>query len=669
MSSAQQLPHEILENIFRLVVESLEKGQIEFRRPSSSRNHELLNFARVCQAWYLPACRVLYEKITRLHKVRMMRSFTLQRKNLGVFCKEIDLNDVHHVHEQFSTEQYQEFFSYLPNLQKVKVGKRNTYSDLTELARNVNQIKHLKELTLGPSNISERKFQVYRDCMFAFRETLQHIELPEPNAPVTANNGENIGPIYKFLPNFNRLTSLIIRNPKFKGSPTLSTFRIIHLCPNLVKLDWMSDLDEREADESHCELKHDKIEDLTISLPELNTQLLTGIATKMTKLKRLEVTQHLNLSNSSSQQVQALDQLHHWRTYYSSLKRVYFSIRYTLPSTIFNHWLYVDGLIGNNSSTPTHISLALTTSFHQIFPFKFMVDKGAESTSVHCTIDMNQLSATRVNNNVSDSFQPLLFPLDSSTSSSGNDRMVQTYDLHCTPQNNEDLQMLSDLRSSIFVLALQRFPNIRYFNMVFSTSVYNSYASSQIAAVSHETDYDKEHRSILPLMTKQRHPHPDPTNVLAYVILRGIPSPVEIATIMMLLPNTQYLTLVDSCKELDANYNVTLDLSGFHLKHLKLDLSTLAMHNSGKQTLVLQIEEEENNLKHYYKWKRETRKIKNWIFEPVAADFATKFGRFTSKNCHIVTIKLNRVELFVVSSKLDYRSYYYSQTCETVILQ
>lgn len=54
------------------------------------------------------------------------------------------------------------------------------------------------------------------------------------------------------------------------------------------------------------------------------------------------------------------------------------------------------------------------------------------------------------------------------------------------------------MQSSVFMLALHRFPNIRYFNMVSSASEYNTYSSFQVAAVSHEIDYDKEHWSIYP---------------------------------------------------------------------------------------------------------------------------------------------------------------------------
>lgn len=184
MLSVQQFPSELLENIFRKVI------------TTSNYKRDLFNCALVCQSWYSPACRVLYEKVVILNRSQMC--FDLQRNNLGIFCKVIELNDGRNLKKKPSSDQYDQLFSYLPNLERVIIGYRNTLNDLTHLNRNANQIKYLKDLTA--TKYTGDILQAYYNCAFTYKQALRHMKLDAPGDIIIASSGK-FGSIYTFLQN------------------------------------------------------------------------------------------------------------------------------------------------------------------------------------------------------------------------------------------------------------------------------------------------------------------------------------------------------------------------------------------------------------------------------------------------------------------------------------
>lgn len=274
MSSVQQL-HEILQNIFRIVAASNQK--------------HLYYCALVCQSWYLPACRVLYEKLVILSRSQMITCFRLQRNNLGGFCKVLELNNGSNLKKKLSREQYDLLFSYLPNIHTVTIGYRNTWNDLNHLNRNANQIKHLKYLTIAQH--TPEIIQAYYNCAFAHHQTLQHLELTRPSVFITTNSGKR-GHMYTILSDFTSLTSLHIKNQAEHnaGLQQLSMFHILRLCPNLFELIWENEFQEPEINENDYQLDHSNLKDLEIVLFELTEQHVDGMVKSVTKLERLGVS-------------------------------------------------------------------------------------------------------------------------------------------------------------------------------------------------------------------------------------------------------------------------------------------------------------------------------------------------------------------------------------------
>lgn len=637
MATIQQLPYEILVNIFRSVL------------GTSNRKRHLLHCAYVCHSWYLPVCHVLYEKITILSRARLMTCLGHQRTNLGTFCREIELNDGSYVKKPLSRGQYGLLFSYMPHLQKVKIGPGSVYTDLRQLARNVNPIiPHLKDFTIEPMIPSHDLTQDYYNCVSAHKQTIQHLKLIQPGHLITASDGRT-EQIYKFLSDFTSLTSLHIKIFPVRGLEQLSMFHVMHLCPNLIKFDWMNDFKEPDIDENNCQFNHSRLKDLNISAREINVQHSESIVKKLTGLKRLDVTVG-SPAYWISRKTYDLDQLHRWQSNFSRIEEFYFILYDKINSSITDYWLLIDGINSSNPSTSIHITTVVTFQNARLREAKVKLHKRAKCTSFYYEMDVNELILWGSDNS-SISLQSPLIPADINSKS-----MIQTYEVHCKPHNRDEEQLLYKLRPSMLPSALKSFPNIRYFNVI----IYSQFdpwlePKYQIAVVSSEIDFYNvcADKLTLPTMKISRNTH-DASKRLAYVTLKGIRSPEEFGMIINLLPNLQYLNLLESFIDLDDNFNVTLDLDTLRLKLFLFDLTTLASSYSGRRTIVLQIEEEEINRKHYYKWKRESKKFTEMTFLPISEDFLQKYGRFTSRYCNIVIIKTKKVEQMVVSSKSDY---------------
>lgn len=627
MSSAQLLPIEILENVFRLVLEP------------SNRKPYLLDCALVCQSWHLPACRIMYEKIAVFNRARMIHCFSLHRNNLGVFCREIELNDGRDLIFDLSCVQYDQLFSYLPNLQRVIVGNHNALMDLRHLVRNNTRIKHLKELTIAHTIYYPHLAQAYYNCVSAFKQTLQHINLTDLETHITANNGQN-QPIYMSLPEITALTSIDINSTHYRGIRQLSMFRILHLCPNLTKFIWINGYQEHITDENNCEFDHSKLKNLEISLPTMTKEILYIICKKMTGLTRLRLSFGFHTRRPRTREVFNLDQLLYLRYNLSHIDTIDYIVSDHFKTTITDYWSFVDSINGTNSSQPTQISMILENTGYSTSGTIKLCKRG-KYTSFCCRIDMGELA----------SWKSSIARSPSYISSLSSKETIQRYEFDCRPIYDQQEDWIDELRMNVLPFALETFPNIRFFNMILHT-----YPKHQIEVSSNKEDYHQGSSytmSKLPMIVTPSN-STDNSRHLAYLKLRNIQSPVEINSILKLLPNTKHLTLFNSFKELDENFNFTLDLGAFHLKALHLELTKLAMSCSGKRTIILQIEEESINKKHCYKWKREDKKFTEIIFEPVPVDFSTKYGRFGSKNCNILTIKLSRVEEIVVSFRRFY---------------
>lgn len=632
MTTIQQLPYDILENIFRSVL-----------GPSNQKRH-LLQCAFVCQSWYLPVCRVLYEKITILSRARLINCLDIQRTNFGAFCREIELNDGTSLRKELLCEQYDLLFSYMPYLHTVIVGYRSIYADLNHLARNVNQIQHLKSLTIEPRNLLPSMVQSYYRCAFAYKQTIQHLKLTAPCLRITGNDGQK-GYVYNFLSDFTSLTSLHIENSIGWGLRQLSMLHVLHLCPNLSKFIWINAFEEPDFDEDNCQFDHGSLKYLNISAPEFNVQHLEFIVKKLTGLMRLGLNVGPTFYKSSRDALD-IDRFYEWQSNFSSAEKAYFIVYSKLEPSITQYWLFMDGINSNYPSTSVHITIVVPLQYtREEETSKIKLYTHEKRIFYHCEIDTNELNSWESDVS-SNSLQSPLIPTNLSCKS-----IVQSYEVKCTPSSNKEDQMVHDL----LPLALKSFPNIRYFNVVayfffkqWKTPKY------QVAAVSSEFDYRNvcADRFFSPTMTTPRYTF-DPLERLAYVKLNCIQSPEELRMILNLLPNTQYLTLIDGIKALDDNYNITFNLDNLRLKLFHLDLTKLALNNSDKHTIVLQLEEDDIDKKHYFKWKREKKEFTEMIFEPTPKDFLLNHGRFTSENCNIVIIKVKRVEQMLLSFKSD----------------
>lgn len=230
----------------------------------------------------------LYEEINVFSIQRLNKCFEIQGRNLGAFCKEILLNGWRFDEEQFAFEQFDQLFTYLPNIQKVIVGSTSTRDYLHYLMRSAEKIKNLRELDLMVVGHSLDTTLAYHECALTFKETLRHIKLTVPVAPVLGNNGM-IRPMYTFLPTFTALTSLYVKNLLDGGSGELSMFDIIHLCPNLVKLNWFNEFKEPDVDESKCQFDHKNLKSLDTVSFETTKQHVDRIGKNITGLKQLRV--------------------------------------------------------------------------------------------------------------------------------------------------------------------------------------------------------------------------------------------------------------------------------------------------------------------------------------------------------------------------------------------
>lgn len=425
-------------------------------------------------------------------------------------------------------------------------------------------------------------------------------------------------------------------------------FHVLHLCPNLVKFNWINDFEEPDIDENNCRFDHSRLRYLNVSALGFNIRYSEFIAKKLTELMRLDFTVGRPVDRPSRDAFD-IDQFHKWQSNFSGIEKFYCIVYNILRFSITNYWLFIDGINSNGPSTSVHITTVVapqnTRRNNEVKLYKH-----EKRTFFYCEIDIEELNSWR--NDVSSiSLQSPLIPpnLDSKS-------MIQTYEVHWKLCNHNEEQLLHELFPSMLPLALKSFPNIHYFNVV-AYPMYKQWKTRkyQIAVVSSEIDYYKvcANDSFSPTMST---PHciSDPSKRLAYVKLNSIHSPDELRMIFNLLPNTQYLNLIDGIKDLDRNYNVMLNLDNLHLNLFHLDLTTLALKYPGEHTIVLQIDETDIDRKHFFKWKRENRGFREMTFEPTSEDFLQKYGRFTSKQCNIVIIKVKRVEQMLVSSKPNY---------------
>lgn len=573
---------------------------------------------------------------------------------MGEFCRNLYLYDRSNTVKKLTDGQLDQFYSSLPNLKKVVIRNNDASNDFIHLARKAALIKNLKELTLAFATYSPVADipQQYHECAFAFKNTLQQITILEAGASVTGNNGQ-AGHAYMFLPQFTALTSLCIKNPIRNGLKELSMFQVLHLCPHLTTLQWENDFQEPDFDESGCLFNHSQLQDLTItSLGKMSKQHVGFIIEKITNLKRISLAFGPKRKGSLPQQTYDFDLLNLWQSYFSNIEeKVYFYLNDNSPPKRINYWSFIDSTNGNNYlAKPTHISIVLSHSSYRFTPLtKIRLQKLAPCTAAFFKIDMTELDLWNNGNSQRNLQVSPLLPADLSSQ-----RMVQTYEVQCNPQNELEEQTICTLFSNILLSVLQCFSDLHHVNLICYSWQGDLIPKIKFQATisSNVDDYNQKYqmKSNAPRLITERY-SPNSSERLAYVKLKGIQSLEEIGSIVNLLPNTRYITLVESLKRLDQNHNIMLDFGiTLNLKQLHLDITTLALRSKGRNTITLQIEELAINRVHYYQWKRRDKKFTEMAFEPVTASFLIEDEHFSSNNHNIVFIKLGRVEQIGLTS-------------------